>query len=77
MSTYSDAKSQERQIFCPDPELKLEPVKGIEQISSEVAISVRSAKEILAYQDGQESEATGESQSLSSKDEQRSIDEFS
>lgn len=51
MSTYSDAKSQERLIFCPDPELQLEPAAGIEQIAAEEAIPIHRYEEILANQD--------------------------
>lgn len=77
MSTYSDAKSQERQVFCPDPELELEPIKGIEKISNEVAIPVRRAEEILAYQDNRESDMTSDPEEIPSTKGQSSIDDFS
>ena len=35
MSQYSDAKSQRKQIFVPNPDLGLEPTAGIEEIAKE------------------------------------------
>lgn len=54
MSTYDDACTQDRLVFCPDPELGLNPTAGIKQILHEDgATPVVRAEEILAYQERQ------------------------
>lgn len=80
MSTYSDAKSQERLIFCPDPELQLEPVAGIEQIAAEEAIPIHRYEEILANQDRTKNSTGTDEPDADSSDigrGQSSIDDFS
>jgi DNA processing protein len=80
MSTYSDAKSQERLIFCPDPELELEPVAGIKQIAAEEAIPIRRYEEVLANQDCEKSSTAINNTNNVSPDTgsgQSSIDDFS
>lgn len=77
MSTYSDAKSQGRKIFCPDPELGLEPVDGIRQIANEKATPVCQPEEILTYQDNSGDGVDEEIEADSSKsDGQSSISDF-
>lgn len=78
MSTYNDARSQGRSIFCPDPDLELAPVEGIKKIARADAIPIRRGEEILAYQDSEkESEANGSKSSNPAKDaQQASMDEF-
>lgn len=51
MTTYKTAKKQGKQIYCPDPELQLEPVGGIREIASKDATPIRDATEIFADQD--------------------------
>jgi len=83
MSTYQDATTQDRLIFCPDPELGLEPTGGIKQIlQDEGAIPVTTAAEMLAYQDrnmnGNEDAVDHSSENTADgTPDQFSIDDFS
>jgi len=78
MTTYKSAKSQGRLIFCPDPQLELEPVAGIETISSDAAIPIRRAEELLAYQDEQREnvQASQDSSDSNQTGGQRSLDDY-
>ncbi len=82
MSTYKNACTQDRSVFCPDPELGLEPTTGIEQILRENgATPVVRAEEILAYQN-REMDAENDTVDNSEKNtgegssDQFSIDDF-
>jgi DNA processing protein len=76
MSTYSDAKSQERLIFCPDPELGLQPVAGVKQISTDEAIPIRRYEEILAHQDQDIEQTETDDTHPDMNSGQASIDDF-
>lgn len=79
MSTYRAAKSQGRQIYCPDPQLELEPYAGIKQIADDAAIPIRRAAEILAYQESETAESSTSTDDVveDGQDPQQNLDEFS
>lgn len=84
MSQYNDAKSQEKQIFFPDPSLGIEPSAGISRIASETdSIAIQSGEDIIDwYQRAAEPDqkstdpSKSSNRSESSKDEQRTFDEY-
>lgn len=47
MTTYEAAKSQNRNIYCPDPELKLKPIGGIRDIIDDDGIPIRDGTEVV------------------------------
>lgn len=63
MSQYSDAVSQEKPVFAPEPEMGFEPTDGIREIvESEEAKPITSAEEILNTLEGQnQTTAVGQS----------------
>lgn len=83
MSTYDDATTQDRLVFCPDPELGLNPTAGIEHILGEDgAIPVTKPEEILAYQvreidEANEGVADAKERTVDTQTDQFSIDDFS
>jgi len=81
MSTYQDASTQDRLIFCPDPELGLEPTAGIRQILREDGANpVMKVEEMLVYQDRDmesENEPVDSSETNTNQESnQFSIDDF-
>lgn len=71
MSQYSDAKSQEKQIFVPDSTLGLEPAAGVKEIAGgEDSIVIQSGGDIIDWY--QRSTAKSQQPTERSKNEKKS-----
>lgn len=82
MSQYSDAKSQGKQIFVPNPDLELEPTAGTEEIAKEnESITVESGEEIINWYEEttdqtQESTDHSRTEQKSSPNSQSTFDDY-
>lgn len=82
MSQYSDAKSQEKQIFVPDPTLGLEPTAGIKEIADkESSVVIQSTEDIInRYQrttaNSLQSAEHSKNEKKPSQDTQSTFDEY-
>lgn len=78
MATYRNAKEQGKQIYCPDPELKLQPVGGIREIANEEATPIQEVAEILTEQVESEDTADDENSTDTTEnaDSQSTFHEF-